>query len=313
MSRPTAKQVHVDQILSNISIKYSNDMYIADQVFPFVPVAKQSDKYYIFTKADMFRNTARKRAPGTASEGESFGISTDSYFCEEVAQHTLLEDEVRDNADSVLGIETAKANFVTDKIMLEMEARIESMLMTGTNWGSNYTTLSGTNQWSDLTNSNPISDLETGIDTIEDNTGKKVNTIVIANDVWKVLKHHDQLLDRLPVTGLRVATTQQLAQLLDVDRILIGKAMKNTAKEGQTASYSRIWTKDVWLGHVASAAAKETPTAGYIFVWKREGKIRGIRRWRVEDIHSEKIEAFMNYDEKIVGTDMGYTIQSAIA
>lgn len=312
MSRPTSKQVHVDAILSNISIKYQNMMYVADQVFPFVPVSKQSDKYYIFTKADMFRNTARKRAPGTASEGQSFGLSTDSYFCEEVAQHTLLEDEVRDNADSVLGLETAKANFVTDKIMLELEARIETMLMTTGNW-DNSTTLAGVNQWSDKDNSNPLSDLETGIDTVEDNTGKKVNTIVMANDVWKALKHHPELLDRLPVTGLRVATIQQLANLLEVDRILVGKAMKNTAQEGQTASYSRIWTKDVWLGHVASAPAKETPTAGYVFVWKREGKIRGIRRWREENIHSEKIEAFMNYDEKIVGSDLGYVIQSAIA
>jgi len=312
MSRPTSTQVHTDAIMTNVSVKYKNGLYIAETVFPMVPVKKQSDKYYIFTKADMFRNTAKKRAPGTASEGQSFGLSTDSYFCEEVAQHTLLEDEVRDNADSVLGLESSKASFVTDKILLELEARIETMLMTTSNW-DNSTTLSGTNQWSDKDNSDPLTDLETGIDAVEDSTGKKANTIVLANDVWKALKHHPELLDRLPVTGLRVATTQQLANLLEVERILIGKAMKNTAIEGATAAYSRIWTKDVWIGHVAKAPAKETPTAGYTFVWKRDGKIRGIRRWREENIHSEKIEAFMNYDEKIVGSDLGYVIEAAIA
>ena len=312
MSRPTSKQVHTDAILSNISIKYSNDNYIADQVFPFVPVTKQSDKYYIFTKADMFRNTAKKRAPGTASEGQSFGLSTDEYFCEEVAQHTLLEDEVRDNADSVLSIESAKTTFVTDKILLELEARIEAMLMTTTNW-TNYTTLTGTNQWSDFDNSDPLTDIDTGKEAIEGSTGKEVNTCVLAYDVWRKLKQHPQLLDRLPVTGLRQVTLQQFASLIEVDRVLIGKAKKNTAAEGQTASYSGIWTKDVWLGHVASSPAQETPTAGYVFVWKREGKVRGIRRWREENIHSEKIEAFMNYDEKIVGADLGYTIAAAIA
>lgn len=312
MSRPTAKDVHVDAILTNISIKHKNAMYIAEQIFPIVSVTQQSDKYYIFTKADMFRNTAKKRAPGTASEGQSFGLSTDTYFCEEVAQHTLLEDEVRDNADSVLALETTKTQFVTDKIYLELEARIEAMIMTTTNW-DNYTTLTGTNQWSDYDNSDPITDFETGIDAIEGTTGKKANTIVLAYDVWKKLKHHPQLLDRLPVTGLRQATTQQLATLLEVEKVLIGRAKKNTAAEGQTASYSGVWTKDAWIGHVAGAPAKETATAGYIFVWKREGKIRGIRRWREENIHSEKIEAFMNYDEKIVGSDLGYTIASAIA
>jgi len=308
--RPTPKDAHVDQILSNVSVSYYNSLYIAEQIFPIVKVDKQSDKYYIFAKADTFRNTAKYRAAGTASDRNGFALSTDTYFCEEIADATELSDELRRNADTVLNIESAQTNFVTDKILLKLESLVASFCCTTTNWGTNYST--PTNLWDDYDNSDPIADFETGISAIEDSTGRQVNTAVISHDVWKKLKHHPQLLERLPSTGLKTATVDTLKQILEIDRILIGKAIQNTAKQGATAVYAKLWTKDVWLGHVAPAPARETPTAGYTFVWPDAGQIRGIRRWREEAIHSDIIEGFMNFDCKAVGTDLGYVLNNVI-
>ena len=307
---PTHNDVHIDQIMTNLSIAYRNGMYIAEQVFPYVNVKKQSDKFYIFTKGDWFRNTAKKRAPGGRSEGSGFSLSDDTYYCEEVAEHTLLADETKDNADSVLNIEANKVNFVTDKILLEYEARIETMCMTTSNWDNSATPA---NLWDDYDNSYPLSDIETGIDAIEDTSGKMANTMILSNDVWKKLKHHPELLDRMPVTGMRSATLDVLRSLTGIDKILVGRAIKNTTDLGLTASYSRVWSGDVWIGHVAPAPALDTPSAGYTFVWPRDGKIRGVRRWRDEDHHSDKIEAFMCYDEKITGSDLGYVLEACIS
>lgn len=307
---PTHRDVHVDKIMTNISILYRNGMYIAEQIFPIVQVGNASDKYYKFDKKHMFSNTAQKRAPGGRSEGSGFTLSTDTYFCEEVAEHTLLADEERDNADSVLNLAAEKVNFVTDKILLELESRIEAMCMTTSNWDNSDTP---DNLWDDYDNSDPIADFETAKDTISGSTGKDANTAVISYDVWKTLKQHPQILDRLPVTGLRNARLQDLKDLLEIDRIFIGKAIYNSANIGQTASYSRIWSGDVWVGHVAPMPAKATPSAGYTFVWPRDGKVRGVRRWRDEDHHSEKIEAFMCYDEKITGSDLGYVWEACIS
>lgn len=52
MPSPTVYDVHVDAPLANISIAYRNASYIADQVFPVVPVQKKSDLFFKFTKAD---------------------------------------------------------------------------------------------------------------------------------------------------------------------------------------------------------------------------------------------------------------------
>lgn len=309
--RPTPSDAHVDQILSNISVMYRNQNYIGDMVAPFVETMNESNKYYLFNKADSLRSTADKRAAGTSSKRHGFALSTDTYFCEEVADSTMLEDETRENADAVLRMETNKVEFVTDKVLLKFEQDVASTITTNSNWGSNYST--PTNLWDDYTNSDPIADFETAIGTVEDNTGTLVNKIVISKNVWKILKHHPQLLERMSSNSVKSASIDLLKSIFDIQNIEIGNTTINTANLGQTASYSNIWEDDVWVGHVAPTPAPETPTAIYTFVWPQNGQIRGVRTWRDEDIHSDIYEAFMRYDIKIVGSDLGYLLEAVIS
>ena len=54
MATPTQQQVHIDQALTNISIAYRNANYLGEQIFPNVPVNKQSDKFFTYPKAASF-------------------------------------------------------------------------------------------------------------------------------------------------------------------------------------------------------------------------------------------------------------------
>jgi hypothetical protein len=311
---PTAQDVHVDAILSNMSIAYKNSFYIADGIAPFVDVQKQSDKFYVFTKGDWFRSNAKKRAPGTASDVHGFRLSTSTYFCEEVAIAAKLEDEVRRNQDSVLNLERSKVNFATEQVLLKFEQDVASVCTTTANWGSNYSTPSVL--WDNYETSDPIADFETAIEAVEGSTGKKVNKIIISHDVWKVLKHHPQLLERMPSTTMRTATVQVLADILSNGApitISIGSALVNNEALGATDSFARIWTKDVWVGYVAPNPMIEEPSALYTFVWPENGAIRGVRTWREEKIHSDMYEAFMSYDIKVTGSDLGYLLNNVIS
>src|SRR3990172_873596 len=97
-----AKEVHVDQILQNVSMKYSNLEYIAESVFPTVPVAKMSDKYYLYNQPEWFRDEAGLRAPGAWGKYGQWGTGTASYSTQEYNFGALLPDEVRDNSDAGL-------------------------------------------------------------------------------------------------------------------------------------------------------------------------------------------------------------------
>jgi hypothetical protein len=315
---PTTRDVHYDQILGNISILYKNANYIGDKIAPVIPVTFRSDHYYVFSKADEFRDTAQYRAPGTSSNRDGFGLSTDSYECKEIAQSTKLEDETRANADAVLRIETAKTRFVTNKIALKNEVLLEALYMTTGNWDNSATP---SVLWDDYDDSQPITDFETAIDAVESGHGLTCNTFVLAKNVWKKLKHHPQLIGRLSNDTTRILSLDDLRKLFDIEYIHIGKATKNTAQIGQTASYSAIWSKDVWVGYINQNPGLEEVSASYTYSWdytnspggEPEGAVRGVRRWRDENVHSDIIEAYQSFDHKITASDLGYVIEGAIS
>lgn len=311
--RPTAKDVHVDTLLQNVSVKYRNGLYIADMIAPTVSVKFQSNKYVVWNKGDSFRDNAQKRAPGTSSKRHGFKVSTGEYYCEEYAISTELPDEVKRNADSILRLESSKTQFVTDQILLRFERIVADLCTTGSNWGSN--TSSPSVKWDDHDNSDPLEDIETAKEAIESTTGKEVNRMVISYDVWRKLKRHPLLLASMPNNTVRSATIELLKQLTEIPDIKIGRTLVNTANPGQTTDvFTRVWTKDVWLGHVTNGPAIDEPTALYNFVWPDEaGQIRGVRRWREEAIHSDVIEAFTNTDVKVVCADLGYALTSCIS
>ena len=67
--QPSASDVHVDAIMTNHSVAYIQQAadFVAAQFAPRVPVQKQSDKYYVFTKA-IGSATRRSSAPVLPSQ-----------------------------------------------------------------------------------------------------------------------------------------------------------------------------------------------------------------------------------------------------
>ena len=64
MPNPTQSDLHVNAPLTNVSIAYMQDPndFIARKVFPTVPVKKQSDLYWKFSKSDVRRTDVQRRA-----------------------------------------------------------------------------------------------------------------------------------------------------------------------------------------------------------------------------------------------------------
>src|SRR5688572_18382765 len=98
---PTSRDVHVDQPLTNVSLAYKNMQYIADELFPLLPVAKQSDIIPEYTKSYWFRNEARMASLGTEIPISEYAVETDNtYHCPRFRLGRLLYDEIRDNTDA---------------------------------------------------------------------------------------------------------------------------------------------------------------------------------------------------------------------
>ena len=325
MPQPTQSQVHVDAILTNISVAYLQraENFIADKVFPVVPVDKQSDKYFVYDKNDWLRDEAQVRADGTESVGSGYNITTATYYADVYAIHKDIGDQTRANADAPINVDREAAEFVTHRLLTRREIQFVNDFMTTSKWATDVTgvaaspTTGETIQWSDYTNSDPIEDIEKGKAGILSVTGLEANTLVLGYDVFRQLKNHPDLVDRIKYTSSQTITEDMLARMFDIDRVLVSKSIKATNKEGATGAYSFTTGKTALLAHVAPNPGILTPSAGYTFSWtgvsQGMGLTIGTSSFRLESLRATRVEAELAFDNKVVASDLGYFWNSIVA
>jgi len=316
MPQPTSSQVHVDAILTNISVAYMQQQanFIASRVFPIVPVSKQSDKFFTYTKNDWFRDEAQRRADATESAGGGYGLSTDTYQADVYAFHKDIGDQTRANADAPIQVDREAAEFVTSRLMLKMETQFVSSFFTTGVWATDSTP---SNLWSDYTTSDPLGDVETAKRSILSTTGFEPNTLVLGYDVFKTLKNHPDLVDRIKYTSSQVITEGLMASLFDVPRVMVAKAVKATNNEGGTAAYDFTHGKNALLCYSAPSAGLLQPSAGYVMSWtgvsQGLGQTIGTSRIRMEQFKADRIEAEVAFDMKVIGSDLGYFFSAVVS
>ena len=319
MPQPTSTQVHVDAILTNISVAFIQDQgnFIANQVFPTVPVEKQSDKYFKYAKGDWFRDEAALRAPATESAGSGYGLTTDTYSTLVYAFHKDIDDQVRANSDSPLNPDRDATQFVTQRMLLRQEIDWSAKYFTTGIWATDKVGATDFTQWSNYTSSDPIEDIEAGKSTMLTSTGFMPNTLVLGYDVFRQLRHHPDVVDRIKYTSSEVPAEGILSRLFGVDRVLVTRAIKNSGAEGASDSFAQVHGKNAALYYVAPSPGLLTPSAGYQFAWRGVsdgmGQNIGITRFRRPELRADRIEAQMAWDYKVVSSDLGYFFSSCVA
>lgn len=322
MPQPNTYEVHVDRPLTNISVAYIQEAmhFIAMRAFPMFPVDKKSDKYFTYTQADWFRDEARPRADSTESAGSGYTQSTATFNCNVWAIHKDIGEQVLANADNPLNPRADAVRFLTQKMLLKQEAEWVSDYFATSLWGTDKTGGTHFTQWNNYVTSDPIEDVEAGKEQILNDTGLMPNTLIMGYQVFRKLKHHPDIVDRLKYTQTVVNSTvaeNLLAAMFGVDRVLVAKSIYNSAVENATDSYSFFLGKNALLVHSAPNPGLLTPSAGYTFVWsgisQGIGENVGVRSFRMEQLAAERIEVQMAWDNKLVASNLGYYYSGAIA
>ena len=266
MAPITQQDVVVDPALSQVSIKYSNDTFIADMIFPVLMVGKQTGKYYVYDKSNL-RIDKTLRSAGSASNEVDFGVGPTGLFsCDDHALKGFVADEIQDQADAALNPLIDETETVTEKLLLDRELALSTLISNTANIGQNVT-LSLNSQWSDYSNSDPISDVRTARTTVHQNTFRKPNVMIMGKQVFDMLAEHPQIIERVKYSQLGVLTAELLARVFQVEKILVGEAGSNTAMEGQTDSMSYVWGKNCWLAYIAPKVSIKQVTFGYTFTY----------------------------------------------
>ena len=329
MPEPTGSDLHIDTLLSNLSVGYLNapSAYIADRVFPVVLTDKQSDKYAIYNKYDWFRDEAKIRAPLAESAGGGFALETPgTFFCDEWAYHSDFADEDVDNADEVFNIEEDKTAYVIEKLRIGRERRWAAKYFATGIWDKDLegqTDTPGTDEflvWDDAS-STPIEDVEDAKAIVKGVTGLMPNTLVVAERVHQCLKNHLDIVDRFKYTQAGIITEQLLAHVFGVDRYMVAGAVYAESPKGTETMGYALTQYDSLLVYSAPRPNKRHPSGGYTFRWRRpiSRGVSGdrleatIRKFRLEKQRGTRIEGGVYEDQKLVAAECGVYFHNAIA
>ena len=311
----TGRDIHIDVPLSNMAIGYRPEGFIADQIAPIISVPKQSDAYYIWSQADAFRPEDDKRAPGTEANVIARSMSSGTFFCKNYAlkERTPYEDLANADASFVFLTRQARAEAVKDKLMLNMEYRVGLQCTSGSNVGS-YTAVASA--WTTRTTalSDPLGNLQTCINNVQDSTGYRPNSIIFGSYAWRLLREHADMIERiygsLSPTGGRQVGIAQVKELLEMDRVLVGGAYYNTTQEDQTASLSQIWNDNVLVYYAPMTPRIDKPSFMYGFRWNAvQGMSMQAEVFQLPRAKAEEVQLGYYQDEKITAKNLGFLLK----
>lgn len=327
---PVAGDVHVNTPLGNVSVAFMQEAsgFVADRVFPNIPVRFKSDRYYTIPRGAFNRVQMLERAESSEAAKLTYEVdSTPTYFAPIYALANPISDERRSNSDDVLNPDMEATELVTLQAMLKRETLWASKYFRSTSgWTTTITGVAaapGATEaifWDD-DDSSPIQNLRNAITAVLGSTGIKPNTLVLGFEVYQKLIDHPDIVDRVKYGQTPGSPAQvdvpELQALFKIPRIFVMEAIQNTAVENQTDAHSFIGGKNALLCYSTPRPGLRTPTAGYTFSWTgytgASANGSRIKKYRVEKEASDYVEIEMAFDQKLVSADLGYFWSGIIA
>ena len=307
--------VHSDQFLTNLSQMYANDSYIGERLVMVTPVIKRTNKYAVYPQREMFEAPSDLLTSERARANEiSESRQSASYELKDYGLENFVSNETLDNQDLPFNERADFVSHLAEHLARKREIRVAELLTTASNYGSgNTATLAGSDQWDSGSGGNPVKVIQDAKAALFNGPG--------ATDVWgftslavfNVLARHLQLLDLQKYTINGLLTPEAIARYFGLAGLLIGESRKQTANEGRTASFSRIWGNDFGLVRVARGPSLKTAAFGALF---RKQSDPVVTEWF--DATAGKsggyyIKNAVSEDLKVVASFGGYLVKSAIS
>lgn len=304
----------VDPLLTNVSSAYIPDGCIAEKLLPQVKFAQYTGLLGGYGKGHLRIENTVVGGKGKYRQVSTITRTTTSFAIEGHGLSGLVTKQDYKNVKDPFDAEKDETMGLSTVLLLEKEKGLADTL-TSTSVLTNYTTLSGTSQFSDYANSDPLTVFKTGKLAVKDACGANVNTAVIPYNIAETLRYHPALLDVLGYKYARPGglSNDDLANALKIEKVLVPDCYYNSAKEGQTDVLASVWGKDIVLAVIPNSAQKYQVSLGYQILLDG-GQPRKVYKQSVfNPPEATEILVEDEYDMLISAASAGYLIKAAIA
>jgi len=327
MTTPNVKEQIVEGPLQNISNLFRNKDYIADRVFPILDGSDPKAKITTYQKGAWFRDEAGIRAAGTEAKRGGYNLEYTSVATKEYAFAKEVTDEDRRFAKSKyappIQPDQDAIEFASDKIDLKKEIRVAALITAGTWNDGNVAGEDAEGLWAPPGATNTfLTDIVTAKKAIQSKTGMDANCLVLDFATYLALKECDAIVAKIKYTQSAVFGSALLASMLELDEVIVGKAIKNTDEEtssGSAMTAARIWEINAGKGmgflfYRSPRLGLKTATAGIqVRIAYEGGSARRVSTWREASRHQDVYEVAEETDIVQVHADLGYLFKDTYA
>ena len=293
--------------------------YVASKVFPVIDVASQAGVYGILPVEELLEQRNTKRAPGAGYARGNFNFTTATYACEEHGAEEPVDDRQSKMYREYFDYELVATKRAFSSVLRNAEQRVADALFNATTWSGGSFTLGITDEWDDITNAIPITNVDTGVKKIYDNSGLWANALIINQKVFRNLRRCNQVIDAIESGGAgdrskqSDITADMLAQVFGLDYVIVAGASRNGAKEGQTATPSQIWSDEyAMICRIATSNDMAEPCIGRIFHWAEDGSSVGgtVETYRDEIVRGNVVRVRHDVDEVVLYKEAGFLLSN---
>ena len=304
-----------DPVLTNLSVMYRANEFVADMVAPRIAVADKSGTYPIFDKSAFRIESASPRKGMAAAEEVDYSVSTGTYSTKWYSRRVPVpQDDIDDAAKLGLDPLADAAEIVGEKMKRLREKRIADLYYTGTQYQALATYNADSNPLyvylDDYTNSNPFKIIGKCKKLFQLNCGVNPSHILMNPDAEEIIANHPQRDTKSSQSQDRVSNNALPEVFMGMKKLVAG-ATYDSAKRGRTENIDYVWGNNIYLIYVDPSPGKRKATAVYTFDFGG-----GLKTESYVESPAKKgyyVEANEQVDEKIICDSCVFVIRSVLA
>lgn len=307
-----ANEFVIHPVLQNLAIYYPLGGLVGHMLAPKVDVGEGAGAGYIFKfeKSNIQGNLDDIRAYGTRASTFDWKLTKDSYNCEEHSKEKSIDWREFKKWARYLDVAKITQEVGLEVLLTNYEARVATLFTTTANYASSsyYTTLTGTDQWTDFVNSDPEGVIEDAREQVALNAVEP-NAIAMPVQVWRRVRRHPAIRAMILEQNNNQLTEDGFpAKLFGLNAYYPG-SRRVTSMPGVTETIARIWSDYVWVGVVNPRPTLRTMSFAYTLVEE------GLKSEVYEDKPAKSDVVRIQHqvsDEKIVCNTAGYLIADVL-
>lgn len=307
-------KAQVDKLLTQVSSGYFPEGYVSEKILPLISVKQSSGLLGKYGTSHLRIEHDFAGGRGEYRRVEPIARSTTSYQIESHGLEGLVTEDDMRNVEQPFDALKDEVMGLTSLIWLGKEDALASTL-TSTSILTQNVTLSGTAQFNDYANSDPLDKFMTARNTIRAACGLPPNAAVMDWRTANILAYSPQILSALGFTQNRAGQLSEveLAKAMGVEKLFIAKAVKEGAKEGQTSSLSAVWGRDIVFLVAPDSAQKYQVSLGYRVEYAGSSPRRVFKYDVNNPPNSVGVIVDSAYDMLVSNVNAGYLIKDAVS